>query len=116
MWAAFFIAQTSNAFQSKQQVLDCKSAAVAAQGTAGPYDPMARNDNRDRVVVIGLAYSPERSWAAHLPGDIGIGAGPRLKSARQISNPDNIRHSIFIYLNYLLAIELGGSSLHIQSC
>src|SRR5438045_9480398 len=72
--AAFFLAQTGHAFKSKKPVFYIESATVTAQGTAGGDDSMAGDDDSDGVVVIGLAYGPERSRAARLPGDLGIGA------------------------------------------
>src|SRR5205809_437985 len=72
--AAFFLVEIVNALQPKQLVLDLQATSVTAQGTAGGDDSMAGNDDGDGIVMIGLAYGPERSRAAHLPGDFGIGA------------------------------------------
>src|SRR5437016_7102042 len=74
VWAAFFLAKIVNALQPKQLVLDLQSASVAAQRTAGGDHSMAGDNDGDGIVMMGLAYGPERSRVAHLPGDFGIGA------------------------------------------
>ncbi len=67
------MAKIGDAFQPEQLVFHVESAAVAAQSIAGSDDAVAGDNDRDRIIVVGLAYGPKSSWTAYLARDIGIG-------------------------------------------
>ena len=51
-------------FQRKQEALDAQSRGVAAQLAAGADDPVAGDDDGERVPAVGIAENE-----IHPPGD-----------------------------------------------
>ena len=74
-------------FHRQQSLLAVQTAAVAGQPTAGADDPVARNDDADRIASIGQPHRPRCSRRADLLGDLPVGAGLAVRNRLQ-SRPD----------------------------
>jgi len=72
-----------HALQTEQLLLDLESAAVACERAPLTHDSVARDNDRDWIPVIGLAYRAERAGPTHLAGKIRIRTGCAIGNAEQ---------------------------------
>src|SRR5271169_2762511 len=63
-------------FEPQEESLGRQSAAISAQRLAASQHPMARDDDRDRIAMVGLPDRAKGVSAPHQPGNLRI--APRL--------------------------------------
>ena len=49
-------------FEGEQELFARQTAGVTGQLAARTDDPMAGNDDRNRIVMVGTAYGPRSHW------------------------------------------------------
>src|SRR5215469_7781300 len=71
------------AFELQQFALYLESAAVATQGSVGRDHPVAGNDDRNRVAVVGQSHRAKALRPSHRPSYVGVGPGFAVRDFEQ---------------------------------
>ena len=71
----------ARAFQIEQKLLGCQAAAESGKGAVGGDDAVAGNDDRDGIVVVGLADSTGCERRAD------FGGKPRVRPRLAVGDP-----------------------------
>src|SRR5258708_32115721 len=72
-----------SSFQAQKFFFGLQAAAVAGERAVCAQDPVAGNDDGNRVVVIGLANRAKSLRAAYLPRNFSVTAGCTVRNAPQ---------------------------------
>ena len=107
------------AFDLEQPLLAFDAAAVAAKMVPGLDDAMARDNDRDRIDVIGLAHRAHRPRRVDLLGHASVGAhlapgdfAKRVPDAKLKVRPSQIERNLGEVLG--LSVEVAAQGLGVN--
>ncbi len=70
-------------FEGEQELFARQTAGVTGQLAARTDDPMAGNDDRNRIVIVGTAYGPRSLRITCPTGDFAVSHGLSIRNFRE---------------------------------